>query len=255
MSSKSVNQYGLKSLLECTARPVLLSQPPNIANFMDEHLTELIKFKDTYHNDDPKEVSFQFQEQWENKYFKNVEKKTRLTTSKVQEGDSTRTQPTKPSVPRLGSPRTQPTQAKVQEQKTSRTRPRTAKVQGPVTTMTQPTKPKVEEPESTRTRAKKSKVLEPVTTRKQPTKPKVPEPESTRTRPPWTLEPENTRGPRVLWTERARARPVVNRNSQTCPQTIYIIGYKRLQAQRSTLGHNNCHGHSHAAHQVLIPRV
>jgi len=60
----STSPYGLKSVLECAVRATLLSQTENIPEFLSQYFSEITGFKDEHAEDDPKEISFQFQEQW-----------------------------------------------------------------------------------------------------------------------------------------------------------------------------------------------
>lgn len=213
--------------------------------------------------------------------------RTRPITPKAPGPESTRTRPTRRKVLRPKRPRSQPTTLKVAGPVTTRlhstttkvpglegtkTQPTTIKVPGPGSTRTQTTRPKATGPESTKTKLRTYKVPGPERTRTQPTTSKIQGPEKTRE---WDISnraPENATAPRVLWSKRARARPVVDRtvegalntalirqscvvtgknnlglsqvthSSHTFPHlahTVHIIRYKRLQAQCSTPGHSD----------------
>ncbi|KAK2862607.1 hypothetical protein Q5P01_002140 [Channa striata] len=61
--------YGLKSLTECISRATLLSQPADIPNFLSDYMSELLSFRDSCREMDPKLLSFNFQELYENIFF------------------------------------------------------------------------------------------------------------------------------------------------------------------------------------------
>ncbi|XP_028430897.1 calcium-binding tyrosine phosphorylation-regulated protein-like [Perca flavescens] len=74
MSVQSVCPYGLRSLVECISRATLLSKPADIPNFLVEYLLEVIDFRGSnadYEAGD-KEVSFQYQDLWEEKFLRNM---------------------------------------------------------------------------------------------------------------------------------------------------------------------------------------
>ena len=64
MTSHNLCPYGLKSTVECISRAALLSQPADIHNFLLKYLSELIDFRKCHPEDDPKLVSFNYQEMW-----------------------------------------------------------------------------------------------------------------------------------------------------------------------------------------------
>ncbi|XP_067455502.1 calcium-binding tyrosine phosphorylation-regulated protein-like [Thunnus thynnus] len=82
MTSHNLCPYGLKSLLECITRAALLSQPGDNPDFLFEYLSELINFRRCHPEDDPKIVSFNYQEMWENKFLGTKKaSKTPITAS------------------------------------------------------------------------------------------------------------------------------------------------------------------------------
>ncbi|XP_034734807.1 uncharacterized protein LOC117948942 [Etheostoma cragini] len=72
MNIQSFCSYGLKSTLECISRATLLSQPTDIPSFFLQYLSELIGFRESYPETDPKIVSFSYQKMWENKFLKTT---------------------------------------------------------------------------------------------------------------------------------------------------------------------------------------
>ncbi|KAK5873709.1 hypothetical protein PBY51_018724 [Eleginops maclovinus] len=72
MNVQSSCPYGLKSLMECVSRATLLSQPADIPDFLLQYLSELISFRKSHPEDDPKVVSFNFQEMWEKKVLRKT---------------------------------------------------------------------------------------------------------------------------------------------------------------------------------------
>ncbi|XP_035858522.1 proteoglycan 4-like isoform X2 [Sander lucioperca] len=228
----------------------------------------------------------------------------RPTTPKVSVPESTRKRPTTPKVSVPESNGKRPTTPEVSVPESTRKRPTTPKVSVPESNGKRPTTPKVSVPESTRKRPTTPKVSVPESTRKRHTTPKVSIPESKRTKdlneqestrkrsatpklclPEWTSTknlngPEKTReqaivysapekagAPRVLWSEKAIARPVgggqgisyrqgcvaegannlgqVKYSAVTCPQlahTVHIIRYKRMLPQSTTLGFSDHSG-------------
>uniref|UniRef100_A0A3B5ADB9 RIIa domain-containing protein n=1 Tax=Stegastes partitus TaxID=144197 RepID=A0A3B5ADB9_9TELE len=64
MSASRSIPYGFRSLLECLARAALLAQPDNLEQFMCTHITNMVRSRVEDCND-PKEVAFSHQEQWE----------------------------------------------------------------------------------------------------------------------------------------------------------------------------------------------
>ncbi|KAM7406388.1 hypothetical protein PAMP_000767 [Pampus punctatissimus] len=82
MISHNLCPYGLKSLVECISRAVLLSQPADIPIFLLEYLAELINFRRCHPEADPKRVSFNYQEIWEKKFLRTKKtSETPITTS------------------------------------------------------------------------------------------------------------------------------------------------------------------------------
>ncbi|KAM7406381.1 hypothetical protein PAMP_000760 [Pampus punctatissimus] len=82
MTSQNLCPYGLKSLVECISRAVLLSQPADIPIFLREYLAELINFRRCHPEADPKRVSFNYQEIWEKKFLRTkITSETPITTS------------------------------------------------------------------------------------------------------------------------------------------------------------------------------
>lgn len=57
--------YGLKTLLECMSRAVLLAQPDDIAGFLSTHMEEMIRYREKNLMTDIKDNAFDYQEQWE----------------------------------------------------------------------------------------------------------------------------------------------------------------------------------------------
>ncbi|XP_044050676.1 flocculation protein FLO11-like [Siniperca chuatsi] len=72
MYFQSLCPYGLKSIMECISRATLLSQPTDIPDFLLQYLSELISFRRSHPEADPKVVSFRYQELWENKFLRNM---------------------------------------------------------------------------------------------------------------------------------------------------------------------------------------
>ncbi|XP_034724384.1 proteoglycan 4-like isoform X3 [Etheostoma cragini] len=201
-------------------------------------------------------------------------------TPKVFVPESNRKCPTTPKVSVPEGNQNGPTTPKVSVPESNRKRPTTPKVSVPESTRKRPTTPKVSVPETNQKRPTTPKVSVPETNQKRPTTPKVSVPETNRTKdlnkhkstrkrsatpkinlPEWTNTkdlngPEKTRTPRVLWSEKAIARPggggqgatnlgQVNYSALTCPHsahTVHIIRYKRLLPQSTTLGFSDPSG-------------
>ncbi|KAA8596057.1 hypothetical protein FQN60_011348, partial [Etheostoma spectabile] len=72
MNIQSFCSYGLKCTLECISKATLLSQPTDVPGFLLQYLSELISFRESYPETDPKIVSFSYQEMWENKFLKTT---------------------------------------------------------------------------------------------------------------------------------------------------------------------------------------
>ncbi|XP_031137388.1 titin-like [Sander lucioperca] len=72
MNIQSLCPYGMKSIMECISRATLLSQPTDIPGFLLQYLSELISFRESFPEDDPKIVTFCYQEMWENKFLKTT---------------------------------------------------------------------------------------------------------------------------------------------------------------------------------------
>uniref|UniRef100_A0A8C4EYX5 RIIa domain-containing protein n=1 Tax=Dicentrarchus labrax TaxID=13489 RepID=A0A8C4EYX5_DICLA len=72
MSVQSWCPYGLKSLMESISRATLLSQPTDIAEFLHQYLSELISFRRSHPETDPKVASFDYQELWGTLLFKYI---------------------------------------------------------------------------------------------------------------------------------------------------------------------------------------
>uniref|UniRef100_A0A8C2WBD4 RIIa domain-containing protein n=1 Tax=Cyclopterus lumpus TaxID=8103 RepID=A0A8C2WBD4_CYCLU len=64
--------YGLKSLVESISRAVLLAEPANIPDFLNNYMTELISFRSCHAGTYPKLVSFDFEEFWGKLFSFNV---------------------------------------------------------------------------------------------------------------------------------------------------------------------------------------
>lgn len=64
MSNREPTPYGLKSLLECMSRAVLLKQPDDIPGFLSKFMEEMIQFRGGDEARDIKEVAFDYGEQW-----------------------------------------------------------------------------------------------------------------------------------------------------------------------------------------------
>lgn len=64
MTSQDFYLYGLKSVMECISRAVLLSQPADIHDFLSQYFSGLIDYRDSQLETDPKKVSYNYQEQW-----------------------------------------------------------------------------------------------------------------------------------------------------------------------------------------------
>ncbi|XP_033181851.1 proteoglycan 4-like isoform X1 [Anabas testudineus] len=99
----------------------------------------------------------------------------------------------------------------------------TTTVPGPQKTRTHTTTPQDKEAEGTKTRPSTPRVLKPDKTKTRPTTSKIPQTKKTKTQSTtakaqgqekgveWDSSPGKTKSSRVLWSERARARPIVNR--------------------------------------------
>ncbi|XP_044060895.1 serine/arginine repetitive matrix protein 1-like isoform X2 [Siniperca chuatsi] len=72
MNFQSLCPYGLKSIMECISRATLLSQPTDIPDFLFQYMSELISFRRSHPEADPKVVSFRYQELWEKKFLRNM---------------------------------------------------------------------------------------------------------------------------------------------------------------------------------------
>ena len=72
MNAERIRPYGLKSIKECISRATFLSQPTNISDFIHQHLSEMINFRNSHTEADPKIVSFQYQELWGKLLFKYI---------------------------------------------------------------------------------------------------------------------------------------------------------------------------------------
>uniref|UniRef100_A0A8C4H4Y7 Uncharacterized protein n=1 Tax=Dicentrarchus labrax TaxID=13489 RepID=A0A8C4H4Y7_DICLA len=72
VSSKSWCPYGLKSLMECISRATFLSQPTDITEFLHQYLSELISFRSSHPEIDPKVASFDYQDLWGTLLFKYI---------------------------------------------------------------------------------------------------------------------------------------------------------------------------------------
>lgn len=72
MNIQSLCPYGMKSIMECISRAILLSQPTDIPGFLLQYLSELISFRESYPEDDPKIVTFCYQEMWGKLLFKYI---------------------------------------------------------------------------------------------------------------------------------------------------------------------------------------
>uniref|UniRef100_A0A3Q3WPZ4 RIIa domain-containing protein n=1 Tax=Mola mola TaxID=94237 RepID=A0A3Q3WPZ4_MOLML len=46
MSTSNSAPYGLKTLLECMSRAVLLAQPDDIAGFLSTHMEEMVRYRE-----------------------------------------------------------------------------------------------------------------------------------------------------------------------------------------------------------------
>nr|XP_046231943.1 uncharacterized protein LOC124052079 [Scatophagus argus] len=79
--------YGVKSLLECMSRATLLAQPDDVPKFLSTHVDEMIHFRDE-ESRDTKEVAFQFQDQWENKFFGKEKKRTKTPKTAPEDSPS-----------------------------------------------------------------------------------------------------------------------------------------------------------------------
>ncbi|XP_045888808.1 calcium-binding tyrosine phosphorylation-regulated protein-like [Micropterus dolomieu] len=83
MNFQSLCPYGLRSMMECISRATLLSQPTNIPDFLLQYVLELIRFRRSHPEADPKVVSFHYQELWENKFLRNTKGTTPITEKSV----------------------------------------------------------------------------------------------------------------------------------------------------------------------------
>ncbi|KAK2914519.1 hypothetical protein Q8A73_005113 [Channa argus] len=82
MNSQRFYPYGLRSLKECIFRATLLSQPADIPNFLSEYMSELLLFRDSSHEIDPKLLSFNFQELYEKHFFRYLTERNKTTEVK-----------------------------------------------------------------------------------------------------------------------------------------------------------------------------
>ena len=62
-SQSTLCPYGLASLVECVSRAALLTEPKDIPEFLNNYLSELITFRDSNNETDPKVSCFLYEEQ------------------------------------------------------------------------------------------------------------------------------------------------------------------------------------------------
>ncbi|XP_034535403.1 titin-like [Notolabrus celidotus] len=79
MSNQNFYVFGLKSLMECISRAVLLSQPTNIPDFIQQYMLGIMDFRESHPESDPKIAAFNYQELWEIQFLRKMRR--RRTTS------------------------------------------------------------------------------------------------------------------------------------------------------------------------------
>ncbi|XP_071345648.1 uncharacterized protein [Trachinotus anak] len=83
MSFKIWFPYGLKSIIQCATRATLLSQPTDIPEFLLQYLAEMINFRKSHPEADPRDVTFLYQELWEKDFQRKMKGITPINTAET----------------------------------------------------------------------------------------------------------------------------------------------------------------------------